>query len=388
MQPELDDEKKSAPVLEVHRPTGPRLTVAEKKSLGDLVIHKAKELTESGAKLVITTTSQHKVATTIAASTLLAAATHFIVALLMMSDTRVSVRPYVIGPTSTSFQVPAAAGGCTAATNFLARTSGFSAGDNTRYTDLICNLVSDGVITGDLSGARGCGSKLDLFYVLAAPTQAASQLNLCGTSYPLTANNSPTFSANNGWTGADSDGGVGGKNLDTAFTPSTATSPVYNVDTGHISVWAANDFTGTATGGTAAGFVRGDNSCGTHIFPRYQPDGFVYARIQDQVISSGTAVATAAGFIVGNRTGASASTIYKNASLLASPNVASCNVITGQDAAFKILAGSKGGVNDFGYGGQISAMTLGAQLTAGDISNLCHRINQFLTSANGYASVC
>jgi hypothetical protein len=382
MKPEPDNGK---PVIDVHRPTGPRLTLSEKKSLGELVIHKSKEMAEAGTKFVVVTTQKHKIAAAITASTLLAFATHFIVALLMMSDTKVAIRPYIIGPSSTTFQVPA--GGCAGATNFIARAS-LTGGDASRYTSLICDLTSDGVITGDLSGARGCGSKLDLFYILAAPDNPTSLMNLCGTSYSLTANNSPAFSPNNGWTGADASGGSGGLNLDTGFNPSTATSPNYVTHSGHISVWAANDYTGTSGGGAVTGVIRGDNACGTLIHPRYQPDSSVYARIQDSSLSGGVVVSTSAGHIVGNRTGASASTIYKNGSLLSSPNVADCDVAALQIWNVYILAGDKGGVSDFGYGGQVAAMTMGGQLTAGDISNLCHRINQFLTSVNGYASVC
>ena len=49
---------------------------------------------------------------------------------------------------------PPATGGCTAATNYLARTTGGNEGGNAaNITTLICGLVTDGVITGNLSGA-------------------------------------------------------------------------------------------------------------------------------------------------------------------------------------------------------------------------------------------
>ena len=53
-------------------------------------------------------------------------------------------------------------GGCTAATNYLARTVGGNEGGNgTNISNLICGLVTDGVITGNLSGATGgCGRPL------------------------------------------------------------------------------------------------------------------------------------------------------------------------------------------------------------------------------------
>ena len=90
---------------------------------------------------------------------------------------------------------------CTASGNFLARTSGLSTPQKTAYDTMICGMVTDGVITGNLA-STGCGAYLDVFYVLAAPDRATSHLNICGTSYPLTEVNGPiTFTANNGYNG-------------------------------------------------------------------------------------------------------------------------------------------------------------------------------------------
>jgi hypothetical protein len=60
-----------------------------------------------------------------------------------------------------TFMTPSGGAGCTAATNFLARTSGLSGTETTAYTTMICGLVTDGIITGNLSGATSCGSILD-----------------------------------------------------------------------------------------------------------------------------------------------------------------------------------------------------------------------------------
>ena len=70
-------------------------------------------------------------------------------------------------PDIVNSQQPASGGSCTAATNYLARTSGGNEGGNSaNITTLICGLVTDGVITGNLSGATGgCGSYLDAFYL-------------------------------------------------------------------------------------------------------------------------------------------------------------------------------------------------------------------------------
>jgi hypothetical protein len=77
---------------------------------------------------------------------------------------------------------------CTAANNYLARTSGGNEGGNAaNITALICGLVADGVITGNLSGSTGgCGAHLDALYILAQQNERDAELNLCGTTYGLT----------------------------------------------------------------------------------------------------------------------------------------------------------------------------------------------------------
>lgn len=105
-----------------------------------------------------------------------------------------------IGPTATYEQT------CTQGATFIARTSGFSVEQEKQYDAAICALVASGTF-----------AKLDALYILAAPNQAASLLNLVSTSYSLTLNGTMTFGANAGWMG---DGATG--YLATGFTPSTA----------------------------------------------------------------------------------------------------------------------------------------------------------------------
>jgi hypothetical protein len=116
-----------------------------------------------------------------------------------------------------TFMTPSGGGGCTAATNFLARTSGLSGTETTAYTTMICGLVTDGIITGNLSGATGCGSKLDGLFIFATNTTTTANLNLCGTSFGLTQTGTVTFTADHGYTGNGSTGF-----MNTGFNASTA----------------------------------------------------------------------------------------------------------------------------------------------------------------------
>jgi hypothetical protein len=134
-----------------------------------------------------------------------------------------------------NINITAAGSGCTAATNYLARATGevTHAAD---LTTMICGLVTDGVITGNLSGARGCGSHLDALYILAQQTQADSLLNLCGTSYTAVPTSGiPQFTTYRGWNGFNS--GTGNV-LDTNFNATTATSPNYIQNSTSFGTWS------------------------------------------------------------------------------------------------------------------------------------------------------
>ena len=139
-----------------------------------------------------------------------------------------------------------AAGGCsgagtTAANNFLARTSGLTTTESTAMRTAICAMVADGLITGNLSGATGCGVPFDAIYVFAVTDPTAgrnSLLNLCGTSFTATAVGSPTFTTDNGYTGGAYGNTTVG--LNTGFNPNTAGGN-YTTNAAHLSFWSFTD---------------------------------------------------------------------------------------------------------------------------------------------------
>ena len=121
---------------------------------------------------------------------------------------------------------------------YLARTVGGNEGGNgANIATLIDGLVSDGV-----------WAKLDALYVLAQQNQADAKLNLIGTSY--------------GWLGVDTKDSpyiyaisLGSasfsvvSSLNTAFNPSTATSPNYTLNSASYGLWSyAGNVENTAVG--------------------------------------------------------------------------------------------------------------------------------------------
>lgn len=123
--------------------------------------------------------------------------------------------------------------GCSQATTYLARTSGGNEGGNGgNVTTLICGLVTDGVITGNLS-TTGCGSTLDALYVFAQQNSTDALLNICGTNYTATLAGSPTFTTLTGFSGFTTTAYV-----HTNFNASTATTPNYTQNSANYGLWS------------------------------------------------------------------------------------------------------------------------------------------------------
>lgn len=259
---------------------------------------------------------------------------------------------------------------CAPATAFLARTSGVSGGDQAAITAFMCGLVTDGLLTNASSGY--CGTLFDAIYLLAMNVQAnGANLNLCSSSFTLTPNGSPTFTADQGYTGVDSSATV---YLDTGLNPSLGgTNFVQN--SAHFSVWSNTSTASTSSGGAAIGTDTAVNN----IFPQYS-SGSAFFRINDSGGGFNVAVANALGFYLANRTGPSAAAGYKNATSLGAGGASTAPV----NANFAILStGPSGG---FGWGGQAMAATIGSQLTGTQITNLCHRLNLYLNTVSGISS--
>ena len=108
---------------------------------------------------------------------------------------------------------------------YLARTVGGNEGGNaTNIATLIDGLVSDGV-----------WAKLDALYVLAQQNQADAKLNLIGTNYTASGSTlriAPTFTQYAGFSFP------GGSSLNLNFTPSTATSPNYTLNSASYGLWS------------------------------------------------------------------------------------------------------------------------------------------------------
>jgi hypothetical protein len=258
----------------------------------------------------------------------------------------------------------------TAATNFLARTSGLSTTETNATCNLINGMVADGTITGNLSGATGCGSILDGLYIIATNTTTTANLNLCGTSYGLTAHGSPTFTADHGYTGNGSSA-----YLDTGFTPSGAGGNT-SLDSATIGVYdlsnrAANGGStemGSGSGGptsyTALGVLGSTNTASVEV------NGSTFPNV--------TGVGTSNGLTAISRTSSSAFSLYKNASSTPVGSPSSTASASMPILPYYILAMSAGPTNF--TSDQLSAAFFGGGVTGAQYLAISNRINAYMTA--------
>ncbi len=247
---------------------------------------------------------------------------------------------------------------CAASTAFLARTSGLDAAHTTAYTSLICRFVANGV-----------WAKLDLLHIYATQDSTTALLNLVSTNYNGTANGSPTFTADRGFTGIENSATV---YIDTNFNAATATSPNFIQDSGHMSAWSLLDVT---SGHQMIG-ISPNNFVGTYLYSKYVDANWHLMINGSRSDEIGAAVDTAIGFYLGNRSDSTHIQGYKNGSLsVASSSSTSATVMNGNVYTLGLNAfGSPLGSAD-----QISAISIGGSMTTTDDTNLCNGIGSFLT---------
>jgi hypothetical protein len=246
--------------------------------------------------------------------------------------------------------------GCSEATSFLARAPGLDATHTNAYIELICGLVSDGIF-----------SKFDFLYVFATQNSTAAVLNLVSASSYNGTSVGAHFVTDRGMTG-----GPGGY-IDSGFNPFTASSPKYVQDSAHIALWGV-----TNVGGTADGPMGVDSFAGeTEIHPLYG-DGNTYYRINGSAIS-GVANTTTAGFYLANRSSSSRVDGYKNGSNVLTNTSATSSPV--QNYSFPICAMRHlfaGTTTPSAH--QIAAASMGASLSATDVSNFYNRLRAYMTA--------
>jgi hypothetical protein len=228
---------------------------------------------------------------------------------------------------------------------YLARTVGGDEGGNgANIATLIDGLVSDGV-----------WAKLDALYVLAQQNQSDAKLNLIGTSYTASGSTlriAPTFTQYAGFSFP------GGSSLNLNFTPSTATSPNYTLNSASYGLWSYAVLSETAV------------QMGANVSSLYDDYGgsTFYGAINNSGIIGVTTTITKGLFAV-DREGAATWYQYQNGAA----GSASTSVPTSVDTAPFILAQS-------GSLQTICAAFIGASLGAAGQLALYNRLRTYMSA--------
>jgi hypothetical protein len=190
--------------------------------------------------------------------------------------------------------------------------------------------------------------------VLCTDTTANALLNLPGATYNLTAINSPTFTADRGYTGAST------KDLDTGFNPTTAGSPHYLRNDGMAGVWSL-------ASAQNSGGAFGQNLDNV-VYPRYIDDKIYYAI--NQSTQSSVANTDGSKLIAAQRTGASATEAFKSGVSIGTDTIASVALV---NSTFLILKGD----GAFYTTGPVMFAFLGSHITSGQHLSLYNRLLAF-----------
>lgn len=234
------------------------------------------------------------------------------------------------------------------------------AAGSTPIQTLISGLTADGVF-----------AKLDRLWVFAQATEALALVDLVAGA-TATAVNSPTFTANSGYTGQDL--ATVTSYINSGYNPSMG-GINYTQNAAHCSFWSVTDIA-AVNGGCQLGSDKG--SVHSNMLMTYL-DGNVYARVNDNPQSgSQGAPGTRQGFWLINRSGASATQLYQNSSLFSSPNGTSD---LPPNANFYILADNNNDFSaDLGTPNQLAMVSMGGNLSSTDVTNFYNRLRTYMTA--------
>jgi len=206
--------------------------------------------------------------------------------------------------------------------------------------------------------AAGVWSKLDALYLLAAADSQAARQNWVQDLYNLTAVSAPTFTADRGYAG---DGASA--YLNTGFNPTTASSPQFTLNSGHISAY---DRTSRAADGTNIMGARESTSKYIDILARFT------GNVSINRVSCGSgggvsgSVSDSKGLFTANRSGASAQQAYKDGASLGSNSAATTGL---PNASLFILARNVSSASPDAYtSDQVSGASIGGSLNSTEVA--------------------
>lgn len=171
--------------------------------------------------------------------------------------------------------------------------------------NLVVSLISAGV-----------WAKLDALYLFAASDSQAALLNWVSTNYNATAQNSPTFTADRGFTGDGLSSYISSN-----FNPATASSPKFVQDSAHVAAYSR-----TSGAVAQAADIGQEGSGNVRVAFRLTADA-TNVRLNSASGASGIN-SDGSGNFIANRASASSQALYRNSVSIGSSTDTSSSVVS------------------------------------------------------------
>lgn len=244
---------------------------------------------------------------------------------------------------------------------FAARTTHPSNARATVINTLIASLKSAGV-----------WSKLGLLYLLAADNEQSARLNwkAPGISGTLTANNSPTFTTDRGFTGD----GIAA-NLSTGVAISAI--PNMSQNSAHIAAWGLLDIAGSSN--WILGPAGTITSNFAQITPKGSGGGFIQSRLMGSVSVTGSATAAGNLFVASNRVVSTELRLYRSGAL--ADVISNTSEASANSSSFSMLRSSGAYSSQ-----QIAFASAGAGLSDAEMTALYTAVNTYLQAVGAVPS--
>ena len=241
-----------------------------------------------------------------------------------------------------------------AVVSYQAETEAIAAAFTTPPTTARKNLIDQAVVA---LKTAGIWAKLDALYLFAAADSQAAKINWKAPgTYDAAEVTAPTFTADQGFTGAST------KYLNSGFNPATATTPKYVQDSAAAFAWS---LTNVDVGGGILGYVT---STGLIVLPKFASS---FNHTINAAASTGVGNGDSTGLYTVVRTAASAHEAYKNGASVATGVVASTAVANENIVFLRRTSGY--------WTGQCAAGGFGSQLSAAEQLALYNALRAYLT---------
>lgn len=223
------------------------------------------------------------------------------------------------------------------------------------------NTLIEALLSGAISGSN-IWAKLDVLHVYAAHDSQAALLNWVSTSYNGTANSSPTFTTDRGYTGNGSS-----TYISTGFNPLLSPSPKFVRDSGHMGVWSR-------TNSTNANYweIGHFTLSGLSLNCRSNSANTIRARVNYGGHDNYGSTANSVGHHLMSRTASNLTTAYKGGS----------SVGTSSNASIAVQNDTIGVLRAAGLytAREVAAAHWGAGLTANETADLNNALQAYMTA--------